>query len=114
MNKTFVADLENHFVYLISNGLMSFYINISKKQESTNITIDMKTKKKDDLTKIIGSTNEYTPPDEKKEVEEVKKEKEEKTEELHKLKAEKEEKAANLTEEQKELEKKLSEYKAQG
>lgn len=54
MNKTFVADLENHFVYLISNGLMSFYINISKKQESTNITIDMKTKKKDDLTKIIG------------------------------------------------------------
>lgn len=54
MNKTFVADLENHIVYLMSNGDMSFYINLSKKNESTNITLDMKTKKKDDISKMIG------------------------------------------------------------
>lgn len=54
MNKTFVADLENHVVYLINNESMSFYINVSKKQENTNITIDLKTKKKDDLSKLIG------------------------------------------------------------
>ena len=50
---------------------------------------------------------------EKEQVETVKQEKEAKTQELQKLKAEKEEKAASLTEEQKDLEKQLSEYKAQ-
>lgn len=50
---------------------------------------------------------------EKQEIEKVKAEKEEKNNELLKLKSEKEQKAANLNDEQKELEKKLSEYKAQ-
>lgn len=54
MIKTFVADLENHDIYLVNNGNISFYINISKDKESTNITLDLKTRKKDDLTKIIG------------------------------------------------------------
>jgi len=54
MIKTFVADLENHSVYLINNGDTAFYINVLKKKESTNITLDLKTRKKDDLTKIIG------------------------------------------------------------
>lgn len=54
MNKTFVADLENHIVYLMSNGDMSFYINLSKKNESTNITIDIKTRKKNDISRMIS------------------------------------------------------------
>lgn len=54
MNKTFVTDLENHNVYLINTGNMSFYINVSKEKESTNITLDLKTKKKDNLSKIIS------------------------------------------------------------
>jgi len=54
MNKTFVADLDNHIVYLMSNGDMSFYINLSKKNESTNITVDMKTKKKNDISRMIS------------------------------------------------------------
>jgi murein DD-endopeptidase MepM/ murein hydrolase activator NlpD len=50
---------------------------------------------------------------EKIQVEQVKKDKEAKNKELQNLKAEKEQKAANLTDEQKELEKQLSDYKAQ-
>lgn len=54
MNKTFVADLENHNVYLISNEKVSFYINVSKEKESTNITLDIKTKKKDSINSVIN------------------------------------------------------------
>ena len=54
MNKTFVADLENHSVYLISNNYISFFVNISKEKETTNITLDLKTKKKKELTKLIS------------------------------------------------------------
>jgi len=54
MNKTFVADLENHNVYLISNEKVSFYINVSKEKESTSITLDIKTKKKDNINSVIN------------------------------------------------------------
>ena len=54
MNKIFVADLDNHNVYLISNEKISFYINVSKSKEETNITLDLKTKKKDNLKNIIS------------------------------------------------------------
>ena len=54
MNKTFVADLENHSIYLINNGKMSFYINFLKGNEATNITLDIKTKKKDDIRNLIN------------------------------------------------------------
>ena len=66
-------------------------------------------------SKLIAEVEELKTSleSEKQEVEKVKVEKEEKNNELLKLKAQKEQKAANLTDEQKELEKKLSEYKAQ-
>ena len=54
MNKTFVADLENHSVYLINTGIISFYVNVSKEKESTNITLDIKTRKKDNISDVIG------------------------------------------------------------
>ena len=54
MNKTFVADLENHSVYLINTGIISFYVNVSKEKESTNITLDIKTRKKENISDVIG------------------------------------------------------------
>lgn len=54
MNKTFIADLDNHSVYLINDGDISFYINISKDKEETNITLDITTKKKNDIRNLIG------------------------------------------------------------
>lgn len=54
MNKTFVADLENHEVYLINSGDISFYINIAKEKDSTNITLDINTRKKDDIKRLIS------------------------------------------------------------
>ena len=38
MNKIFVASLENHDVYLVSNEHVSFYLNIMKERVRTNIT----------------------------------------------------------------------------
>lgn len=54
MNKTFVAELENHEVYLVSNDKISFYINISKVKGSTNITLDVNTGKRNVLEKVIN------------------------------------------------------------
>jgi len=54
MNKIFVADLDNHTVYLISDEKVSFYINILKKKENTSITLDINTKKKNDVRDVIG------------------------------------------------------------
>jgi len=53
MNKTFVASLENHDVYYVSTDKVSFYFNISKKKENTNITLDIKTKKRNSLNDIV-------------------------------------------------------------
>jgi len=54
MIKTFIADLENHSVYLVNNGDISFYINVSKEKENTNITLDINTKKKNDIRNLIS------------------------------------------------------------
>ena len=54
MNRTFVASLENHDVYFVSTENVSFYFNISKKKDSSNITIDIKTKKKNSVNSIIN------------------------------------------------------------
>ena len=53
MNKTFVAELENHIVYLVNNNLLSFYINVLKEKDKTNISIDIKNKKKENIKDII-------------------------------------------------------------
>lgn len=54
MNKTFVASLENHDVYLISYELISFYINVLKEKEATNITLDIDYKKKNNINNIVS------------------------------------------------------------
>lgn len=55
MNKTFVASLENHNVYLISNDNVSFYLNCLKdKKGSTNITMDIDYKKKNSVNDIVN------------------------------------------------------------
>ncbi len=89
---------------LLSGNLMNF---ISNKDLIKQIS--------DYDNNLIAEVNELklSLESEKEEVEKVKKEKEDKNKELQELKSEKEEKAANLTDEQKQLEKQLSEYKAQ-
>lgn len=54
MNKTFVASLENHDVYLINYDYVSFYINVLKEKEVTNITLDIDYKKKSSINNIIS------------------------------------------------------------
>lgn len=55
MNKTFIASLENHNVYLISNDDVSFYLNCLKdKNETTNITMDIDYKKKNSINDIVN------------------------------------------------------------
>ena len=55
MNKTFIASLENHNVYLISNDDASFYLNCLKdKNETTNITMDIDYKKKNSINDIVN------------------------------------------------------------
>lgn len=54
MNKTFVAELDNHVVYLITKDQLSFYVNVTKGPETTNITLDINTRKKNSLKDIIG------------------------------------------------------------
>lgn len=53
MNKTFIASLENHEVYLINTNKASFYFNISKMKGNTNITIDANYKKNNSVNDII-------------------------------------------------------------
>lgn len=53
MNKTFVAELENHFIYLVNDNFISFYINVLKKKDSTNISVDIKNKKTNSISSII-------------------------------------------------------------
>ena len=53
MNKIFVASLENHDVYLVSNEHVSFYLNIMKERVRTNITLDINYKKKNNISDII-------------------------------------------------------------
>ncbi len=89
---------------ILSGNLMNFISNQDMIKQiadyDNNLIVEV-----EELKKSLQS--------EKEQVETVKQEKEAKTQELQKLKAEKEEKAASLTEEQKDLEKQLSEYKAQ-
>ena len=55
MNKTFVASLENHNVYLISIEDTSFYLNCLKdKNDTTNITMDIEYKKKNSINDIVN------------------------------------------------------------
>ena len=54
MNKTFVASLNNHNIYLISDEKVSFYINVLKQQDRTNITIDIGYKHKNKVNDIIN------------------------------------------------------------
>lgn len=54
MNKTFVASLENHNVYLINNNNVSFYLNVLKEKDATNITLDIKYKKKNSINDIVN------------------------------------------------------------
>ncbi len=54
MNKTFVASLENHTVYLISNEYVSFYLNVLNKSEITNISVDIKGGKSNNIHEIIN------------------------------------------------------------
>lgn len=53
MNKTFIASLENHDVYLVNTEKFSFYFNISKEKEETNITMDVNYKKKGSVNSVI-------------------------------------------------------------
>jgi len=53
MNKTFVASLENHDIYLINTNKTTFYFNISKMKGNTNITIDANYKKNNSVNDII-------------------------------------------------------------
>lgn len=53
MNKTFVAELENHFIYLVNDNFISFYINVLKKKDNTNISVDLKNKKVNSISSII-------------------------------------------------------------
>lgn len=54
MNRTFVADFENHSVYLVSCEFISFYINVLKTKENTDISIDLKAKRKSNVRDIIS------------------------------------------------------------
>jgi len=54
MNKTFVAGLENHDVYLINDGKVSFYLNVLKENTSTNITLDIKYRYKNNINNIVS------------------------------------------------------------
>lgn len=54
MNKTFIASLENHDVYLISTEKVSFYFNISKKKDVANITMDIKYKNRKSVNDVIS------------------------------------------------------------
>lgn len=54
MNKTFVASLENHDVYLINYDYVSFYVNVLKKKEITSITLDIDYRKKNSVNDIVS------------------------------------------------------------
>lgn len=54
MNRTFVADFENHSVYLVSCEFISFYINVLKRKENADISIDLKAKRKNNVRDIIS------------------------------------------------------------
>lgn len=53
MNKTFIASLQNHEIYLINTNTISFYFNIPKIKGATNITLDAKYKKNDSVNDVI-------------------------------------------------------------
>lgn len=53
MNKTFIASLQNHEIYLINTNTISFYFNIPKIKGSTNITLDANYKKNDSVNDVI-------------------------------------------------------------
>lgn len=54
MNKTFVASLENHVVYLISDDDVSFYLNLLKVNDITDITMDIDYKYKNRINDVIS------------------------------------------------------------
>lgn len=54
MNKTFVASLNNHNVYLISDEEVSFYLNVLKINDTSNITLDIDYRNKNIISDVIN------------------------------------------------------------
>lgn len=54
MNKTFIANLENYSIYLISTPTLSFYLNVPKTKTEVDITLDINFNKIDNINEVIN------------------------------------------------------------